>query len=115
MSQLSRLVSLGLVLAGCATMPTQTVNGVAVYVRPAAEVAQFCYGRVDAETRSQPHLYGCFARNERIIMVETGHPAVLAHELRHARGEEHVGPCHSTEAKPDSVKPDGTPCQWYRR
>jgi hypothetical protein len=103
-----------LLLTGCASLPTQTVNGVAVHVRPATEVAQFCYGRVDAETRSQPHLYGCYARGERIILVEEGQPAVLAHELRHANGWEHRGPCHSSEAHPDGVKPDGTPCEWYR-
>jgi len=103
-----------LLLTGCASLPTQTVNGVAVYVRPAAEVAQFCYGRVDAETRSQPHIYGCFARSEHIIMVQADHPDVLAHELRHANGWEHRGPCHSSEAHPDGLKPNGSPCEWYR-
>ena len=108
------LLTAVLLLAGCASLPTQMVNGVAVYVRPAAEVAQFCYGRVDAETRSQPHIYGCYARGERIIMVEEGRSEVLAHELRHAQGWEHRGPCHSSPVYPDGLKPDGSACEWYR-
>jgi hypothetical protein len=69
---------------------------------------------MSAEERSQPNIYGCYARSENIIMVTEGHPAVLAHELRHTNGWEHHGPCHSTEAHPDGLKPDGSPCEWYR-
>lgn len=55
------LGTLAVLLAGCASMaPTQvTENGIAVYVRPAAEVATYCYGRIRPEDRAQPHIYGC--------------------------------------------------------
>jgi len=103
-------------LAGCASMaPTQVIDGVSVYVRPASDVATYCYGRVRPEDRAQPHLYGCWVPADHIIMVEAGHPAVLAHELRHAQGWDHRGACHSSEQRPDGLKPDGTPCDWYRR
>jgi hypothetical protein len=116
MAILAPWVLLALLLTGCAGMvPTQTVNGVPVYVRPAAEVAAYCYSRLSAEERAQPHIYGCYTRGAgAMIMVEEGHPAVLAHELRHAQGWEHRGPCHSSEAHPDGLKPNGSPCEWYR-
>ena len=70
--------------------------------------------RPSSRASRPPHIYGCFARSEHIIMVEAGHPDVLAHELRHANGWEHRGPCHSSEAHPDGLKPNGSPCEWYR-
>lgn len=104
-----------LALAGCATMaPTQvTENGIAVYVRDRATVEAYCYTRIRPEDR-QPHVYGCYVPNDRIIMVEDGHPEVLAHELKHSQGWQHRGACHSTRQHPDGLKPDGTPCEWYR-
>lgn len=110
------LLLLTFLLAGCAGMlPTQvTDNGIAVYVRPAAEVATYCYSRIRPEDRAQPHIYGCYVPQDRMILVEEGHPAVLAHELRHAQGWNHRGACHSSERYPDGRKPDGSPCEWYR-
>jgi hypothetical protein len=103
-----------LVFAGCASaLPTRVVDGIAIYERPAETVAAYCYSRLSAEERNQPHIYGCYTTGE-MIMVEEGHPEVLAHELRHAQGWEHRGPCHSSEAHPDGLKPDGSPCDWYR-
>ena len=100
----------------CASMaPTKVVDGVAVYVRPEKDVAQYCYGRIRAVDRAQPHIYGCYVPGDRLIMVEEGHPEVLAHELKHAQGWEHRGACHSSKAHPDGLKPDGTSCDWYKR
>ncbi len=104
-----------LAFSGCASLPTQTVDGVAVYERSADEVARYCYGKLSVEERMQPHIYGCYVHSDRLIMVEAGHLEVLAHERRHAQGWLHRGPCHSTRAQPDGVKPDGSPCEWYRR
>lgn len=107
-------------LAGCAgVMPTQTVNGVAVYVRPDDEVTRYCYNRVRPEDRAVADLpggriFGCYVPAERTIVVAEGHPEVLAHELRHAAGWNHRGPCHSTREYPDGRKPDGSPCEWYQ-
>ena len=74
---------------------------------PRSTVEAFCYNLLRAADRA-PHIYGCFARQENIIMVEAGHPEVLAHELRHADGWDHKGPCHSSREHPDGVKLDGT-------
>lgn len=107
------LVLAGL-LAGCASaLPTQTVNGIAVYVRDRATVEAFCYNRLRPADRA-PRVYGCYSKAESIIMVEEGHPEVLAHELRHARGWDHRGPCHSTREHPDGLTLTGTPCEWFR-
>lgn len=110
-----RKLLLALVLfAGCATVrPTQVVNGIAVYVQPRATVEAFCYNRLRPADRA-PRIYGCYARSEGIIMVEDGHPEVLAHELRHAQGWDHRGPCHSSREHPDGLTMAGTPCEWFR-
>ena len=113
-TRIASVVALLALLAGCATaLPTETINGMPVYVRPRSTVEAFCYNLLRAADRA-PHIYGCFARQENIIMVEAGHPEVLAHELRHADGWDHKGPCHSSREHPDGVKLDGTPCEWYR-
>lgn len=113
---LVRVGSLGMLtmFAGCASLPTQMVDGVAIYERSAADVAQYCYGKLSAEERMQPHIYGCYVPADHLIMVEVNHPEVVAHELRHAHGWKHRGPCHSTVQFPDGLKPDGSPCEWYR-
>jgi hypothetical protein len=104
-----------LALAGCASMlPTQTVNGVAVYVRDTKTVDAYCRPRVRAENLG-PRMYGCYIRAENTIMVVPDRPWGLAHELRHADGWEHHGACHSSQEHPDGLKPDGMPCDWYRR
>jgi hypothetical protein len=114
LTRIALVVSAFALLVGCASMaPTQMVDGVAVYVRDRATVDTYCRYRIRSEDR-QPHIYGCWVPADRMIMVEDGHPAVLAHELRHAQGWNHRGACHSTEADPNGRKPDGTPCEWYR-
>ncbi len=105
---------LAMLLGGCASMsPTQTIDGIAVYVRPRGTVEAYCYNRIRPADRA-PHVYGCYIKQDNIIMVEEGHPAVLAHELKHAQGWDHAGPCHSSEAFPDGRKLDGSPCDWHR-
>lgn len=104
-----------LAASGCASMlPQQTVDGVAIYERPAAEVQSYCTPRVKPEQRG-PHMFGCYVPRERTIVYETGYTEVRDHELRHAQGWDHVGACHSSKANPDGLTPAGQPCQWYRR
>jgi hypothetical protein len=101
-------------LAGCAGMlPNQTVDGVAVYIRDAQYVDNYCRPRVRGSDRG-PRMYGCYIAQDRTIMVAEGHPAVLAHELRHAQGWDHVRPCHSTVENPNGTRLDGSPCEWFR-
>jgi hypothetical protein len=105
-------------LTGCASMlPTQTIDGIAIYIRDAATVDTYCRAHTAAD-QSIPgrQMGGCYVRQDRTIMVAEGprQEIVLAHELRHAQGWNHRGPCHSTEVYPDGLKPDGTPCEWYR-
>lgn len=110
------LVVLVLLLSGCAGMlPNQTVDGVAVYIRDAKYVDNYCRPRVRPADRG-PRMYGCYIAQDRTIMVVEGHPAVLAHELRHAQGWDHVGSCHSTVENPNGMRADGkTPCEWFRK
>ena len=111
-----RVVAFALLLAGCASMmPTQMIDGVAVYIRDAKTVDDYCRPRLPAEQRNAPVVYGCHVARDRTVMVREGYPAVLAHELRHAQGWDHVGSCHSTVENPNGVKLDGSPCEWFRR
>jgi hypothetical protein len=118
---LSALSALALLLGGCVgMMPERTVNGVAVYIRPRSEVEAYCYSRIRASDR-QPHIYGCYVKGDRIIMAEAGtrpdgstEADTIAHELRHADGWDHRGPCHSLPGNANGIKPDGTPCEWFR-
>jgi hypothetical protein len=105
-------------LTGCASMlPTQMIDGVAVYIRDAATVDAYCRAHTAAD-QSIPgrQMGGCYVRQDRTIMVAAGprQAAVLAHELRHAGGENHRGACSAVADNPDGLKPDGTPCEWYR-
>lgn len=103
------------VLVGCASMlPTQMVDGVAVYIRDVKTVDDYCRPRIRPADRA-PRIYGCYVARDRIVMVAEGYPAVLAHELRHAQGWDHTGACHSTVENPNGVRLDGTPCEWFRR
>jgi hypothetical protein len=108
------LVLASLLLAGCASSIPRMVDGIAIYERPRATVEAYCYNRLSYEERQQDRVFGCYNAREHLLMVEEGHPEVLAHELRHAQGWQHRGPCHSTIAQPDGIKPDGRPCAWYR-
>lgn len=102
-------------LVGCASMlPDKMVDGVAVYIRDAKTVDDYCRPRVRVSDRG-PRMYGCYIPADRIIMVAEGHPAVLAHEIRHAQGWDHVGTCHSTDANPNGTRLDGSPCEWFRK
>jgi hypothetical protein len=103
------------ILAGCASMlPNQVIDGIAVYIRDGATVDNYCRPRVRPADRG-PRMYGCYIAADRTIMVAEGHPAVLAHELKHAQGWDHVGVCHSTVENPNGVRLDGTPCEWFRK
>ena len=106
-----------LLLTGCASMlPTQIVDGVAVYIRDAKTVDDYCRQRTAAD-QSVPgrRMRGCYIAKDRTIMVLEGLPEVLAHELRHARGENHVGACGAIPAHPDGLTPTGVRCEWYTR
>ena len=116
---------------GCAALraeaPTRIVDGVPIYERDEDTVEAYCKQHVKAEHqvelsmgRTAP-LRGCWVSADRLIMVVPDNPAILAHELRHAQGWDHIGPCHSRNwavgtGQPVDIKPDGvTPCEWYRR
>jgi hypothetical protein len=105
-------------LASCASMlPTQTVNGVAVYIRPPKEVDTFCRAHVTADQiapGNEGWMYGCYIPKDNTIMVRPDEPETLAHELRHAAGWSHRGPCHSSAQFPNGLKPNGMACEWYR-
>jgi hypothetical protein len=103
-----------LLLTGCASMlPTQTVNGVAVYVRDWPTVDTYCRPRVRPDNLGEA-MYGCYISAENTIMVIPSNPAVLYHEVKHSQGSNHRGPRHSTPDHLDGLKPDGSPCEWYR-
>lgn len=113
---LGALAVCSMLTAGCSIvmLPDKIVDGVAVYVKDAKYVDDYCRPRVRVSDRG-PRMYGCYIPADRTIMVAEGHPAVLAHELKHAQGWEHVGPCHSTVENPNGTKPDGSPCEWFRK
>jgi len=115
--RLVKVLILITLLAGCASMlPNQMVDGVAVYVRDAKTVDDYCRANTAADQAIPGRrMRGCYIPRTHTIMVLDGLPEVLAHELRHARGENHVGACASVPTNPDGVKPDGTPCEWYRK
>jgi hypothetical protein len=51
-----------------------------------------------------------------LLVRERDSPDLADARLRRGRrtGWEHRGPCHSSEAHPDGLKPNGSPCEWYR-
>jgi hypothetical protein len=106
-----------LLVTGCGSLPTQTIDGVAIYVRSVTEVNEYCLAHVTADQVAPslaPTLAGCYVPADHLIMVAPERPELIYHEMRHARGWKHRGPCNSSQADPDGRKPDGTPCEWYR-
>jgi hypothetical protein len=103
-------------LTGCASMvPTETINGNHVYIRPQAEVDRYCLPRTIPEGRGDS-VAGCNVPKENTIMIAEGEraPLILAHELLHVGGWDHVGPCVFSYRIPAGAKLDGTPCEWHR-
>jgi len=85
----------------CEHVANQTVDGVAIYIRDAKTVDDYCRANTAADQsvpgrRNARLLYPA----RRTIMVIEGIPWVLEHELRHARGEDHRGPCASVPDEP---------------
>jgi hypothetical protein len=113
-----KLLIASLLFTGCAGMlPTQTIDGVAIYIRGVTEVNEYCLTHVTADQVRPglaPSMAGCYVPADHLIMVVPERPEVLYHELRHAQGWKHRGPCISSQAEPDGMTPDGTPCEWYR-
>lgn len=103
-------------LTGCASMtPTMVRDGVPIYVRDVTTVNEYCRARVTADQVGSGMMAGCYIPSEHLIMAAPERPEVIEHELKHAAGWLHRGPCGSSQADPDGRKPDGTPCEWYRR
>jgi hypothetical protein len=116
MTRAVAFLACALFAVSCASGAFRVVDGITVYERPAGEVERYCYGRLRQEQLTgAKRIYGCYVSRERTIVVEQGHPEVLAHELKHAQGWDHTGPCHSTVAHLDGLKLDGTPCVWFRK
>jgi hypothetical protein len=84
------LVLLGLVLtlSSCAPAPrpnqlVQFPDAAVLFTTP-AQVNVLCHA-LAVNAKATDHIFGCYFPSERLAIVPHDDPAVLAHELRHAR------------------------------